>query len=445
MRLKRAIFGALQAAPDFIAKEDADEGPLPNTVASQQLDALLTGTITRDEGNSCLILGPRGSGKTRLVENAIKTLKDRPIVIRLSGWAQINDRLAMREVARQLSEQTGQSYLKDEADDADAEINPFAEPADVVSLPPPSHLPALISVIPTLSRPTIVVLDAFDLFALHPRQSLLYCLLDTVQSCRAGSGSKGLAVIGVTSRIDTINLLEKRVKSRFSGRMLRTAAPPDSDYWLDVAGKVLRSPAETGQEEWQPIWRAATEEFLQDTKVLEIFRESYAMSRDLTNLCQILMNLVSRLTPKTPFPQLSHVMASVAVQRSRPRFHFLSDLPYPSLCLLVAAIHAHTAAQDIFTFEMLHKTFRDQLRSSQSAPVEVEGGGIGMIDCTRPVLRSAFEMLVASRVFVATAASSATIAAEFVKYRCVLDRIDVKKAVDDRGQTNLKRWLSKAP
>ena len=63
---KRAIFAALQDAPDFIAREDADEGPLPNTVASQQLDALLAGTITRDEGNSCLILGPRGSGKTRV-------------------------------------------------------------------------------------------------------------------------------------------------------------------------------------------------------------------------------------------------------------------------------------------------------------------------------------------------------------------------------------------
>lgn len=37
---------------------------------------------------------------------------------------------------------------------------------------------------------------------------------------------------------------------------------------------------------------------------------------------------------------------------------------------------------------MLHETFRDQLRSSTSAPVEVEGGGIGMVRCTREVLKS---------------------------------------------------------
>lgn len=278
----------------------------------------------------------------QLVERAIKALKDRPIVIRLSGWAQNNDRLAMREVARQLSEQTGQSYLNDEAGDADIDAeNPFAEPDDVVTLPPPSHLPALISVLPTLSRPSVVILDSFDLFALHPRQSLLYCLLDTVQNCRAGSGSKGMVVIGVTARIDTINLLEKRVKSRFSGRTLRTAAPPSSEYWLDVAGRILGSPVNTNQQEWQPIWNASITGFMQDPKVIEIFRESFAMSRDMRTLGQILvsptitlfhspathvaqMNMTSQLTPKTPFPQLSNILTSVTVQRSRPTFHFLS-------------------------------------------------------------------------------------------------------------------------
>lgn len=64
------------------------------------------------------------------------------------------------------------------------------------------------------------------------------------------------------------------------------------------------------------------------------------------------------------------------------------------MCLLIAAAHARTAAQDIFTFEMLHEKFRDQLRSSTSAPVEVEGGGIGMVRCTREVLRSVSLFLV---------------------------------------------------
>jgi origin recognition complex subunit 4 len=47
-------------------EQEEEDGPLTNTVASQQLSDLLIGTVTRGEGNSCLLLGPRGSGKTRV-------------------------------------------------------------------------------------------------------------------------------------------------------------------------------------------------------------------------------------------------------------------------------------------------------------------------------------------------------------------------------------------
>jgi len=230
----------------------------------------------------------------KLVEHSMTLLPDHPIIIRLSGWTQLNDRLAMREVARQLTQQTGRSFLPDsDANELDADDdidNPFMNSSTPISLPPPSHLPALISVLPTLSRPTIVILDAFDLFALHARQSLLYCLLDTVQSCRAGNGNKGVAVIGITTRVDTINLLEKRVKSRFSGRMLRTAAPPELDNWLDDARKLLSSPIhDQHQEEWLPIWTASVDKFLTDPKVIKTFHEIFALFKDARMLNQIMV------------------------------------------------------------------------------------------------------------------------------------------------------------
>lgn len=57
---KRAILGALQSS------EDIDDHHLlsTNSTAYTQLHNLLHGTSTRGEGNSCLLLGPRGSGKT---------------------------------------------------------------------------------------------------------------------------------------------------------------------------------------------------------------------------------------------------------------------------------------------------------------------------------------------------------------------------------------------
>jgi origin recognition complex subunit 4 len=37
---------------------------------------------------------------------------------------------------------------------------------------------------------------------------------------------------------------------------------------------------------------------------------------------------------------------------------------------------------------MLHEYFRDQVRASMSAPVQVNGGSIGMVRCSREVLMS---------------------------------------------------------
>lgn len=69
-------------------------------------------------------------------------------------------------------------------------------------------------------------------------------VVDVVQSVKTGpveSTPRGIAVIGLTSRIDTLLLLEKRVKSRFSHRMFRVVSPlaPDQLGWKKVLLQAL--------------------------------------------------------------------------------------------------------------------------------------------------------------------------------------------------------------
>ncbi|KZT66022.1 hypothetical protein DAEQUDRAFT_740293 [Daedalea quercina L-15889] len=449
---QRAILRSLYDVPDIAAEQtddgEDDEGPPTNAVALEELSNLLRGTVLRGEGNSCLLMGPRGSGKTRIVEKAIAALPERPITIRLSGHAQKNDRLAIREIARQLTQQTGTSFLpsedenvKDAEDGLDDSENPFLEKQDsadatsVIALPPPAHSLALISMIPTLPRATIVILDAFDQFASHARQSLLYCLLDTAQSCRVGKANKGLAVIGVTARIDTINLLEKRVKSRFSGRMLRTACPRRLRDWTSLAQSILTVSRgmDDDNDEWDTLWTASVDNFLNHPEVKEVFMDNFGLARDVYTLRRILAPAVLELSEDAPFLSPTTFTATAGTQRCPARFPFLSALPYASICLLIAAMHARAAGHESFTFEMLHEAFRDQ----------VEGGSIGMVRCSRDVLVGAFERLVAQRVFLPAAPPSSSIAREFVPHRCAIDRSEVKQAVETMGQTNLKKWLNK--
>jgi origin recognition complex subunit 4 len=48
------------------------------------------------------------------------------------------------------------------------------------------------------------------------------------------------------------------------------------------------------------------------------------------------------------------------------------------------------------------------------------------------------------QIFLSVTPPSPSIPKEFLKYRCIVDRADVKKAVETTGQINLKKWLTKA-
>lgn len=61
----------------------------------------------------------------------------------------------------------------------------------------------------------IFILEEFDLFCEHANQTLIYNLFDISQSPHTP-----ICVIGLTRRYDVIELLEKRVKSRFSHRQI---------------------------------------------------------------------------------------------------------------------------------------------------------------------------------------------------------------------------------
>ena len=47
-------------------------------------------------------------------------------------------------------------------------------------------------------------------------------------------------------------------------------------------------------------------------------------------------------------------------------------------------------------------------------------------------------------MFVAIAAPAVGTGKEFIKYRCAVERNDVKMAVEKMGQLSLKKWFSKA-
>ena len=209
-----------------------------------QLYGLLDATVATGESNSVLMLGPRGSGKSFLTDSVVSQLKqdhnDEFHVIRLNGFVQTDDKLALREIWRQLGREM------DISEDDVNEVNSYADTLTsllgLLSHPDELFDPASMQIdrqpdqtnIRT-SKSIIFILDEFDLFTNHARQTLLYNLFDIAQSRKAP-----IAVVGCSTRIDVVDCLEKRVKSRFSHRWLLVPPINTLTEWEDSLSKTLQ-------------------------------------------------------------------------------------------------------------------------------------------------------------------------------------------------------------
>ncbi|KAJ8953034.1 hypothetical protein NQ314_007408 [Rhamnusium bicolor] len=168
-----------------------------------QIFDLIQRTIRCGESNSALLIGPRGSGKTTLVNDVLtgfhknKSFVSDAILVKLHGLIHTDDRLALKSATSQMN--------LDNAVDGKV-FGSFAE-----------NLAFLLACLRTgekhTSKSVVIILEEFDLFCAHHNQTLLYNLFDISQSAQAP-----ICILGITCRLDVIELLEKRVKSRFSHR-----------------------------------------------------------------------------------------------------------------------------------------------------------------------------------------------------------------------------------
>ncbi|BCR88068.1 origin recognition complex subunit 4 [Aspergillus chevalieri] len=195
----------------------------------QKVYHLVEQTVTSGEGNSMLLLGSRGCGKTAIVETVLSTLAKEHAndfhVVRLNGFLHTDDRLALREMWRQLGREMN---TEEEAGKINSYADTMATLLALLSHPEELFGPGQADGM-TAAKSIVILLDEFDLFVSHPRQTLLYNLFDIAQARKAP-----VAVIGSTTKVDVTEMLEKRVKSRFSHRYVFVPLPRTFEMFSEI-------------------------------------------------------------------------------------------------------------------------------------------------------------------------------------------------------------------
>ncbi|KAK6931564.1 Origin recognition complex subunit 4, C-terminal, partial [Dillenia turbinata] len=159
-----------------------------------KLKFIISSSVTEACNNSVLLLGLRGCGKIAVLELVLRDLlvdyPDLISVIRLNGLLHSDENGALKEIVRQLCLE---------------------------------HELVLSKVCGLVHKTVIFVPDEFDLFA-QGKQRLLYSLLDAMQTVTSQA-----VIVG-----DADQLLEKRVRSRFSHRKLLFLPPSNEELYKTV-------------------------------------------------------------------------------------------------------------------------------------------------------------------------------------------------------------------
>lgn len=187
---------------------------------------------------------------------------------------------------------------------------------------------------------TIIILEHFEQFTEHARQTLLYNLFDIAQSKKAP-----ICVLGLTSRVDAYESLEKRVKSRFSHRVVLLKSL-EYDHFHNLALSAIQSTLDLAQatdcggttlQTYHDTWN----EYIASSSELGTFtRYIYLTSLDMkqvfSSLLPIMARLGTRLNEYAAFPSLLSLPPHKTLGEGG-KASLLPSLSIRELALLIAA------------------------------------------------------------------------------------------------------------
>ncbi|XP_023943911.2 origin recognition complex subunit 4 [Bicyclus anynana] len=390
---------------------------------------LITKAVLHGESHSALIIGPRGCGKTALINSVLHQvskeadLVNDAIVVKLNGLIHHDDKVALKSI-------TAQMQLENAV--GDRVFGTFAENLSFL-------LSCLMSGTDRRCKSMVFILEQFDMFCHSTRtQTLLYNLFDITHSKQAP-----MCVLGVTNRIDVMELLEKRVKSRFSHRhififpnentensevksplsnckemLVQCLSMPlalgrrdlpkkrkgrksivsneevmdidstDSQYSIpeQILTKCRTDVKQFQHLEWAFLedWNSHVQSLVQDQKLVDSLEKLCYYTVNEQIIKDILFQTVSKLSPSKPYIDAIELSNTIdETVSSEQRVKLLQSLSILELSLVIAMMHGI----EIFdgqpmNFEMvLHRytKFANANSSNQSVP--------------RPVVLKAFEHL----------------------------------------------------
>ncbi|XP_051841794.1 origin recognition complex subunit 4 isoform X2 [Antechinus flavipes] len=344
----------------------------------------------------------------------LKQVRENVLQVHLNGLLQINDKIALKEITKQLC-------LENVV--GDKIFGTFAENLSFL-------LEALKKGDRTTSCPVIFILDEFDLFAHHKNQTLLYNLFDISQSAQTP-----VAVIGLTCRLDILELLEKRVKSRFSHRQIHLMNSFSFSQYLKIFKEQLTLPEEFPDKHFTEKWNETVQGLSEDKNVKDVLLKHFHASKDLRSLHMLLMLALSHITSSRPFIIPTDLIEANHLCSMDSKANIVHGLSVLEICLLIAMKHLNDIYQDEpFNFQMVYNEFQKFIQRKAHSVYNFE----------KPVVMKAFEHLQQLELVKVMERTSVNTQREYQLVKLLLDNNQIMDALQKYPNcpTDVRQWAA---
>ncbi|KAG5519955.1 hypothetical protein PMAC_000232 [Pneumocystis sp. 'macacae'] len=347
----------------------------------KKLRELLYQTINMGESNSCLIIGPKSSGKSNILDTAIANLSEFSshfFVVRLNGLIQTDDKLALREIARQLNVEMNLDVQENcsFSDNLFKILTILSHPKELDLINDDNFFEGSDAYCGALLSnninfvSVIFILDNFNFFTQHYRQTLLYNLFDISQTKKAP-----IAVIGLTSTLDSVESLEKRVKSRFSHRIIQIKYPDNIELFIKIcrAGLIIDyeflSEKFLKEKELQFIkeWNRHVDDLFEEgNMVYKLVEGIFVTSKDVREFYLRCIIPITTLSISS-FKLQETMFFSQNLFHPLKKTELLNGISLLQFSLLICAAKIDARDTNAFNFNMVYKEYHDLVTKSASS------------------------------------------------------------------------------
>ncbi|RHN82344.1 putative origin recognition complex subunit 4, P-loop containing nucleoside triphosphate hydrolase [Medicago truncatula] len=326
----------------FIFKDSSDTN-------YSKLKFMISTSVAEACNNSILLLGPRGSGKLAVLDLVLQDLliqyPDSISVVRLNGLLHCDDISAFKEIARQLCMEHQLLFSKAASFDDNSQF-----------------MVAVLKECGLAHKTVIFILDEFDLFA-QGKQRLLYSLLDAMQSV-----SSQAVVLGISCRLDADQLLEKRVRSRFSHRKL-LFLPPSIEDSQRLLVHMLTLPIDSSLPyDYAVEFNKKVQNIIEDKRFKEIFNKLLNFDSSVKHLLKFLFYAVSHMDLQTGFLSRENFETAFTNIQRQPKLECLkTDCSVLELYILVSMKRLEVKEKSLCNFNAVMKEYKNIHDSFQTS------------------------------------------------------------------------------